>query len=322
MTESERIAVSGLIRKKAFELGFDLCGIAQCRPLKEYQSVFEEWLNAGMNDKMGYLARNVQKRLDPGLLLHGAKSIVVTGMNYYSENRQRHTGVPVISRYAYGIDYHGILIPCLEELLSFVKSLVPETEGKAFCDSGPILEKAWAKEAGLGWQGRNSVLINRAIGSFFFIGVLILNIELVYDKPHRGDFCGDCRLCIDSCPTGAINENHTIDTRKCISNLTIENKDPIREELLPFLGGRVYGCDKCQEVCPWNNSARQNTNREMMPPDEIADMSVEDWQGLTAERFEMLFGKSAIGRVKYENFRRNIIAAISSGKPVRPSSVT
>ena len=322
MTESERIAVSGLIRKKAFELGFDLCGIAQCRPLKEYQSVFEEWLNAGMNDKMGYLARNVQKRLDPGLLLHGAKSIVVTGMNYYSENRQLHTGVPVISRYAYGIDYHGILIPCLEELLSFVKSLVPETEGKAFCDSGPILEKAWAKEAGLGWQGRNSVLINRAIGSFFFIGVLILNIELVYDKPHRGDFCGDCRLCIDSCPTGAINENHTIDTRKCISNLTIENKDPIREELLPFLGGRVYGCDKCQEVCPWNNSARQNTNREMMPPDEIADMSVEDWQGLTAERFEMLFGKSAIGRVKYENFRRNIIAAISSGKPVRPSSVT
>ena len=322
MTGAERIAVSGLIRKKAFELGFDLCGIAQCRPLKEYQSVFEEWLNAGMNDKMGYLARNVQKRLDPGLLLHGAKSIVVTGMNYYSENRQRHTGVPVISRYAYGIDYHGILIPCLEELLSFVKSLVPETEGKAFCDSGPILEKAWAKEAGLGWQGRNSVLINRAIGSFFFIGVLILNIELVYDKPHRGDFCGDCRLCIDSCPTGAINENHTIDTRKCISNLTIENKDPIREELLPFLGGRVYGCDKCQEVCPWNNSARQNTNREMMPPDEIADMSVEDWQGLTAERFEMLFGKSAIGRVKYENFRRNIIAAISSGKPVRPSSVT
>lgn len=322
MTESERIAVSGLIRKKAFELGFDLCGIAQCRSLEEYRPVFEEWLNAGMNDKMGYLARNVQKRLDPGLLLQGAKSIVVTGMNYYSENRQRHTGVPVISRYAYGIDYHGILIPCLEELLSFVKSLVPETEGKAFCDSGPILEKAWAKEAGLGWQGRNSVLINRAIGSFFFIGVLILNIELVYDKPHRGDFCGDCRLCIDSCPTGAINENHTIDTRKCISNLTIENKDPIREELLPFLGGRVYGCDKCQEVCPWNNSARQNTNREMMPPDEIADMSVEDWQGLTAERFEMLFGKSAIGRVKYENFRRNIIAAISSGKPVRPSSVT
>ncbi len=320
MTGSERMAVSGLIRKKASELGFNLCGIAQCRPLEECRPVLEEWLNAGMNDKMGYLARNVQKRLDPGFLLQGAKSIVVTGMNYFSENRQKHSGVPVISRYAYGIDYHEILIPCLEELLSFVKNLVPETEGKTFCDSGPILEKAWAIEAGLGWQGRHSVLINREIGSFFFIGILVLNIELEYDKPHSENFCGDCRLCIDSCPTGAINENHTIDARKCIANLTIENKGPIREDLLPFLGGRVYGCDKCQEVCPWNNCARQNTNREMMLPDEIADMSVEEWQGLTAERFEMLFGRSAIGRVKYENFRRNINAAIGSGKPIRPSS--
>lgn len=320
MTVSERTAFSGLIRKKALELGFDLCGIARYRPLEECKPVLEDWLKAGMNDKMGYLARDIQKRLDPGLLFQGAKSIVVTGMSYYSENRQRAPGAPIISRYAYGIDYHEIVIPRLEELLSFVKKLLPETGGKTFCDSGPILEKAWAREAGLGWQGRHSVLINRAIGSFFFIGILILNIELEYDKPHSGDFCGDCRLCIDACPTGAINENHTIDARKCIANLTIENRGPINEDLVPFLGGRAYGCDKCQEVCPWNNHARQNINPEMMMPDEIADMTVEEWQELSAEKFDMLFSRSAIERVKYENFRRNIIAAIRSTKQNRPFS--
>ncbi len=298
--------LSQLIRKKAFNLGFQLCGIAKARNLAEREPIIKAWLIAGMNGRMEYLGRNLDKRLDPELHLPDAKSVVVTGLNYFSENKQKHTDAPLLSRYTYGTDYHEVIIPKLEKLLQFIKEINPGTEGKAISDSAPILEKAWAVESGLGWQGRHSVVINREIGSFFFIGILILNIELDYDKPFSGEHCGSCRICIDSCPTGAINNNGTIDTRRCVANLTIENRGPIPEEYIPKLGRRVYGCDRCQEVCPWNKNAKPDLTPEFKINPEIAEMTLEEWQNLSREKFERLFKNTAVERVGYEPFIRNI----------------
>ena len=310
---AEKANLSALIKNKTRELGFDLCGIAKARALTEHKPILISWTEAGMNDKMDYLVRDPEKRLNPSILFPGAKSLVVTGMNYYSENKQKLPGVPVISRYAYGIDYHDAISPRLEKLLTYVKSIVPEAEGKPYADSGPLLEKAWAKEAGLGWQGRHSIMINKAIGSFFFIGILILNVKVDYDHPFSGEFCGECRLCIDSCPTGAINDDRTIDARKCIANLTIENRGPIPEGIIPKLGGRVYGCDRCQEVCSWNKHAKPNNHPEFTINEKIATMSTEQWLALSKVQFAKLFKKSAIGRVKYEQLIRNIRIAVKSG---------
>ena len=313
MTDITKEYFTAGIKDKAHGLGFDICGIAKARSLDEYGPHLKTWVEAGMNDKMGYLARNIEKRLDPENLLSGAKSMVVTGLNYYSENMQSDPEAPVLSRYTYGMNYHDVISASLEELFAWIKRQDLKAEGRIIVDSAPLLEKAWAREAGLGWQGRHSVVINRKIGSFFFIGTLILNIDLVYDTPFKCDYCGECRLCIEACPTQAINNNRTIDARKCIANLTIENRDPIPREIIPLLGKRIYGCDKCQEVCPWNKKAKQNKVPEFAINDEVAGMSTEDWMDLSREQFERLFERSPIGRVKYEQLMRNIEAAIKSG---------
>ncbi len=301
------------IREKLTELGFDIWGIAKSRSLDEYGPYLEAWVEAGMHDKMGYLARDINKRLNPENLFPESKSLIVTGLSYYSENKQKDPEAPVLSRYTYGIDYHEVITEKLEKLLLWIKSSVPGTEGRIVVDTASLLEKAWAREAGLGWQGRHSIIINKKIGSFFFIGILVLNIDLDYDTPFNKDFCGDCRICIDKCPTGAINDNRTIDTRKCISNLTIENRGPIPEEIIPYLGNRVYACDRCQEVCPWNKLIEQNKTPEFIINEEIADMSLSDWQSLSRERFTRLFSKTSMGRVKYEKLMSNIEAALKSG---------
>lgn len=306
MKSTSELNLSEKIKGKAKELGFDICGIARSRVLDEYGAFFEEWINAGMHDRMGYLARNIPKRLNPYYLLPGAKSLVVTGLSYYSEPVQKEPDVPVLSRYTYGTDYHDVIIYKLNRLLDWIKEIVPETTGRPVVDSASILEKAWAREAGLGWQGRHSIIINKGTGSFFFIGILILNITLDYDDPFSGDHCGDCMLCIDACPTGAINDNRTIDARKCISNLTIENRGPLPEDILPLLGRRVYGCDRCQEVCPWNSKAKVNNNHEFDPDPEIAEMTREDWLEMSAERFTKLFGQSVLKRIGYEQFIKNV----------------
>ena len=304
--------LSVLIKEKASELGFDLCGIAKTKVLSDNGRILEKWCEAGMNAGMSYLQRNIERRINPGLLMPGAKSIVVTGLCYYSELKQRDPRAPVLSRYAYGLNYHDVITPMLEKLMEFIRTLVPDCEGRIFCDSGPLLEKAWARQAGLGWQGRHSIMINEKIGSFFFIGSLVLNIELDYDAPFENDYCGNCTECIDSCPTGAINDDHTIDARKCIANLTIENRGPIPEEIIPKLGGRVYGCDACQKVCPWNNPPKCGSHPEFAINEEVADMSLEEWKSLTEERYLRLFKNTAVERVKYNDLIRNINAAIKS----------
>jgi epoxyqueuosine reductase len=306
MVTSGDKSFSMLIKEKALELGFDLCGIAQSRSLKERENILINWCSDGMNAGMNYLSKDIEKRINPEFLVPGAKSLIVTGLSYYTENKQKEPGVPIISRYAYGESYHSVIKRKLDRLMSFIKTINPETQGRAFVDSAPLLEKAWAVEAGLGWQGRHSIVINKDTGSFFFIGTLIVNIELDYDKPVTEEHCGRCRLCIELCPTGAINENHTIDARKCLANLTIENRGPIPEDIIPKTGGRVYGCDRCQEVCPWNKDAKPHKTQEFVLPEEIEMMTREDWIKLSRDDFKRLFRGSAIERRKYDPFMRNV----------------
>ncbi|MDQ1296252.1 MAG: tRNA epoxyqueuosine(34) reductase QueG [Bacteroidota bacterium] len=318
MTTGENRNLSLLVKRKAIELGFDLCGIAKPGKLTERAAILKKWCEAGMNDRMTYLERNTDKRADPRLLFPDVRSLVVTGFNYYSELKQKDPGAPLLSRYTYGIDYHGVIKRRLENLLEFVKKEAADCEGRIYVDSDPLFEKGWAQEAGLGWQGKHSIVINKEIGSFFFIGVLMLNIYLDSDKPFLKDYCGECRLCIEGCPTGAINENRTIDARKCIANLTIENRGPIPEKIIPKLGGRVYGCDKCQEVCPWNKVIEKNSHPEFTLNEEVAEMSPEEWLSLSEERFIRIFKDSAVSRVKYVNLMRNIDAAVKSGRQEHP----
>lgn len=304
--------LTSFIRQRSEELNFDLCGIARSGKLSDRAGVLTKWCEAGMHDKMGYLARNIDKRFDPELLFPDVKSLVVTGISYYSPLKQKDPHAPLLSRYAYGRNYHEVITEKLEKLLSFIKSADPGIEGMIFADSGTVTEKGWAQQAGLGWQGRHSIIINDKIGSFFFIGILMLNTELEFDEPYKKDLCKGCRLCIESCPTGAINENRTIDSRKCIANLVIENRGPIPEDIIPKLGGRVYGCDKCQEACPWNKKIKPNNHPEFEINPQIAGMTKADWKNLTEDQYNTLFAETALERVKFTDLKRNIEAAIRS----------
>lgn len=306
MSVQEDKSLSVLIKEKARELGFEICGIAPVRPLKEREKILSDWCSSGMNGEMSYLSENITRRINPEILVPGAKSLVVTGLGYYTDNLQSEPGVPLISRYAFGADYHDVIKKKLYKLLAFIKSICHEAEGHPFSDTAPLLEKAWACEAGLGWQGKHSIVINKQLGSFFFIGVLILNINLDYDDSFNGEHCGECRLCIEMCPTGAINENRTIDARKCIANVTIENRGPIPSDILPVIGRRVYGCDKCQEVCPWNKKAKQHHTPEFDLPEELRRMSAGEWLNLSEENFKRLLGRSPVARKKYERFMKNV----------------
>lgn len=310
MTETKEL--SDFIRKKAFELGFDLCGIARARALTEAEPHLRKWCDSGMNDTMEYLQKGINKRMDPRSLFPETVSVIVTGLNYYTENGQKKEGVPVVSRYAYGKTYQSVIKRKLNILLEQIKTLSRGADGKAYSDTAPIAEKRWAVEAGLGWQGRHSIVINREIGSFFFLGILLLNIELEYDKPFTGERCGNCMKCIDFCPTAAINDDFTVDPRKCISHLTIGNRPPVPEGMIPLLEGRIYACDKCQEVCPWNSHARQHNHPEFDISPELAGMTREEWANLTEEKFGRLFSGTPVGKVKFEKFRTNLDAILKN----------
>ena len=309
MATTTNNSLSELVKERAYNLDFDLCGIAPSGNLKEHGSIIENWCSSGMNGDMTYLGQNIEKRISPAILVPGAKSVIVTGMNYYTDKRQLGEDIPIISRYAYGADYHDVIKGRLNKILDYIINLVPGTRGKCFVDSAPIIEKAWAREAGLGWTGRHSILINNKIGSFFFIGVIITNNEFKYDESFDEDYCGICRACVDACPSGAINENRTIDVRKCISYLTVESKTPIPEEMLNKMEGRVFGCDICQEVCPWNKIAKPHRIPEFNLSGEVEQMNVDDWQNLSREQFKGLFRKSSISRRTFQRFSTNISIA-------------
>jgi epoxyqueuosine reductase len=311
METSTDKTTSILIKEYATEVGFDLCGIARTRSLDEHRPVLKNWINSGMNGDMEYLGQHTTKRTDPSILFPGAKSLIVTGLNYYNDKTQGGNGIPVISRYAYGINYHTVIKGKLNKILSFIRDAHPGVNGKAFVDSAPILEKAWGKEAGLGWPGKNSILINKEIGSFFFLGVLIVDIELDYDRPAEEDYCGTCNNCLEACPTGAINSNRTLNVTKCIAYQTLEAKSMIPDDIVAKLDGRIFGCDRCQDVCPWNKHSKPHGTPEFELPGEVQNMSADDWKNLTRKDYKRLFQDSAIGRRSYCRFMDNIEAALS-----------
>ena len=294
-----------IIRAKARELGFTSCGFAEVLPLQEEAGELEEWLHLGMHAEMAYMEKYKDLRRDPRLLLEGAKTAVVVAMNYFPGNPFGKTSKYKVSRYAQGSDYHELLREKLAWLLAFARELDSGIEGRYFVDSGPVMEKAWARRAGLGWTGKNGLLLTRKSGSWVFLGILFLNRAFEPDSPMK-EYCGNCTRCIDSCPTGAIVSPGKVNAGKCISYLTIEKKGAF-ESGVPAWDGWIFGCDSCQQVCPWNHKTSLTSIREFLPREEILNLHDGDWENMDMARFKSLFKNSAVKRAKLEGLKRNIL---------------
>lgn len=299
---------SKIIKKLAKNIGFSSCGISKARFLKEEEKNFEDWLSQGKQGTMSYLERNFDKRLNPKKLVPGAKSVISLTFNYFPPKKISNTNNFIISKYAYGKDYHYIIKEKLNALFSKIKEKIGNVEGRVFVDSAPIHERAWAKISGLGWIGKNSLLINKNMGSYFFLAEIVCDLDLEYDS-IVSDHCGTCSKCIDACPTNAITEAQVIDANRCISYLTIENKDDIPKELSESFNDYIFGCDICQDVCPWNRFSKPHNEKELLPKEELNKMSKKDWKELTKETFDIIFKGSAIKRSKFDGLKRNIFSA-------------
>jgi len=300
----QRSRYSALTKAEAQRLGFLSCGISEAGFLEEEAPRLEKWLNASMHGSMQYMENHFDKRLNPTLLVDGAKSVVSLLFNYYPEQQQT-TDSFKISKYAYGEDYHYVVKDKLKELLFFIHENIGAVDGRAFVDSAPILDKAWAAKSGLGWIGKNSNLISKQVGSFFFIAELIIDLELESDGATT-DHCGKCTRCIDACPTGAIESAYIVNGSKCISYFTIELKDDIPAAFAGQFDNWMYGCDVCQDVCPWNRFSTPHNEPRFTPKDELINYSQREWSELTNEVFNEIFKKSAVKRTKYTGLVRNI----------------
>jgi epoxyqueuosine reductase len=293
---------AAFIKKQAQALGFDFCGIAKAEFLEHEAPLLETWLSKNYHGQMTYMANHFDKRLDPTRLVEGAKSVITVILNYFPEEEVDGHGLK-ISKYAYGQDYHFVMKDKLKLLLQTITDEIGEVGGRVFVDSAPVMDKVWAKRGGLGWVGKHSNLINRKIGSFFFIGEIILDLELSPDGPIK-DYCGTCRACLDACPTDAILEPYQVDGSRCISYLTIELKEAIPGSFKGKMDNWVFGCDICQDVCPWNSFARPHQTPAFSPTTELKKWG--EWEEITAEIFSSVFGKSAVKRTKLEGLVRNI----------------
>ena len=294
------------IKSQSLELGFDFCGISKAQFLEEEAPRLEKWLKSGMHGSMGYMENHFDKRLDPRLLVPGAKSVISFLFNYYTDQSQADPLAPKISKYAYGEDYHGVIKDKLARLFHFMNEEIGDINGRIFVDSAPVLDKAWAKKSGLGWIGKNTNLINKNSGSFFFIAEIICDLELEYDH-YIKDYCGTCTRCIDACPTDAIVEPYVVDGSKCISYFTIELKDEIiPTEQKGKFENWMFGCDICQDVCPWNSFSKKHNEPLFNPSEKLLQMKVNEWQEITAEVYTELFKRSAVKRSKLEGLKRNI----------------
>lgn len=295
-----------MIKAEAKNLGFLHCGIAKAGFLEEEAPRLEAWLNNNMNGQMQYMENYFDKRLDPRLLVDGAKSVISLALNYYTDDKQTDTSSPKLSKYAYGMDYHTVIKDKLKQLLNFIRENIGEVDGRAFVDSAPVLDKAWAQKAGLGWVGKNSNLINKQAGSFFFLAELIVDLELEYDVAPTADHCGTCTRCIDACPTDAIVGPYVVDGSKCISYLTIELKDEIPTEFKDKMDNWMFGCDVCQDVCPWNKFSVIHSEPAFNPHPDLLHLSQNDWEDISVEVYQKLFKGSAVKRTKFEGLKRNI----------------
>ncbi len=296
---------SSMIKAEAQRLGFDFCGIAKATFLEEEAPRLEQWLLQNKHGRMKYMENYFDKRLDPRKLVDGAKSVVSLLYNYFPSQKQTQDDVPKISTYAFGTDYHVVIKEKLKELLQFIDEKIGEVGGRAFVDSAPVLDKAWAKRSGLGWIGKNSNLINKDSGSFFFIAELILDLDLEYDSPIE-DYCGTCTACIDACPTEAIVEPYVVDGSKCISYFTIELKEEISNDVKGKFENWVFGCDICQEVCPWNRFSKPHREPQFNPKTELMEMTKQQWLEITEDVFKKLFSASAVKRTGYKGLKRNL----------------
>lgn len=302
----QKQAYSQQIKTWAKDLGFLFCGIAKADFLEDEAPRLETWLNNGMHGEMGYMENYFDKRLDPRLLVDGAKSVISLGLNYYTDNSQADPSSPKISKYAYGADYHHVIKGKLKELLELINEHIGEVGGRAFVDSAPVLDKAWAKKAGLGWIGKNSNLINQKAGSFFFLAELIVDIGLEYDIAPTADHCGTCTRCIDACPTEAIVAPYVVNGSRCISYLTIELKNEIPQEFAGKMDNWMFGCDVCQDVCPWNKFSVLHNEPAFTPHVDLLGINKNDWQDLTEDVFQKVFKNSAVKRTKFSGLKRNI----------------
>ena len=296
---------SYLIKQESKRLGFDYCGISKAEFLEEEAPRLERWLNQNMHGQMSYMQNYFDKRLDPRLLVPGAQSVVSLLLNYYPLEGQKDTTAPKISKYAYGKDYHLVIKEKLNQLLQYIKEHIGDVDGRVFVDSAPVMDKVWAKKGGLGWIGKNSNLINKQSGSFFFIAELIIDLKLEQDGPIK-DYCGTCTRCIDACPTEAIVAPYVVDGSKCISYLTIELKDAIPNEFKNKMDNWAFGCDVCQDVCPWNSFSKPNAEQSFDPNTELLNMSQREWYELTEETFSRVFKQSAVKRTKFSGLIRNL----------------
>ena len=305
MKPSAKLTNTTFIKESAKNLGFEYCGIAKAGFLEEEAPRLEEWLNQNMHGQMHYMANHFDKRLDPTKLVEGAKSVISLIYNYYPENDLAKDGGYKLAKYAYGKDYHFVIKEKLKTLFQHISDEVGEINGRVFVDSAPVHERAWAAKSGLGWIGKNSLLLNKNQGSFFFLAEIILDLELEHDIPVT-DHCGTCTACLDACPTDAIPEPYVVDGSKCISYFTIELKENIPAEFKGKFEDWIFGCDICQDVCPWNRFSKPHTEPEFLSHPDLAGMTKREWQEITEETFQKVFKKSALKRTKYSGLKRNI----------------
>jgi len=293
-----------MIKTEALRLGFLSCGISKADFLEDESPKLEEWLKNDFHGEMKYMENHFDKRLDPRLLVDGAKSVISLSYNYYPEEHQREDSYK-IAKYAYGQDYHHVIKAKLKELSVFIQEQIGEVQGRAFVDSAPVMERAWAKKAGIGWEGKHSLILQKQQGSFFFLSELVVDLELEYDTAMT-DHCGTCTKCIDACPTEAILPNNTVDGSKCISYFTIELKESIPNDFKGEFDDWMFGCDICQDVCPWNRFSVPHNEPLFTPKSELLRMNKRDWEEITKEVFGKVFQKSAVKRTKFTGLQRNI----------------
>jgi len=300
------------IKKQALALGFNACGFCRADYIGDEQAMkLKNWLDDGYYAGMEYMARNFEKRCNPALLVDNAKSVICVALNYYPSRKQDEKN-PQFAYYAYGKDYHDVMKAKLELLFGFIRSIYPDAEGRCFCDTAPLPERYWATKAGIGFVGKNTMLIIPGKGSFFFLGEIILDIELEYDEPIKVS-CGGCTRCLDSCPTQALEGKYQLNPRKCISYQTIENKGEIDRDIISELGNCLYGCDICQQVCPWNRFAQPHNVPEFVPQEGLLDLSFDKLQKLSEDEYRRLFKGSAVKRAKYKGLMRNFRALKDKG---------
>lgn len=298
---------AGIIKSQAKKLGFDFCGIAKAEFLEEEAPKLEQWLNQHYHGEMAYMANHFDKRLDPTKLVEGAKTVVSLIYNYYPSERLSESPEDYkLAKYAYGEDYHFVIKDKLKKLLAILQEEIGDFGGRAFVDSAPVMERQWAQKSGLGWLGKNSLLLNRQMGSFFFLAELIIDLEVSPDPPMLKDYCGTCTKCIDACPTEAIVKPGVVNGSQCISYFTIELKEQIPQEVKGKFDNWIFGCDICQDVCPWNRFSKPHNEPLFEPHPDLKDMAKKDWEEITAETFNRVFKKSALKRTKLTGLLRNL----------------